>query len=57
VERSFAMPLKAAGLDAKVSVRFNDEGAQSPSQLDRSRRVEDVLKDKQAAPAQETGTR
>jgi hypothetical protein len=56
VERSFAMPLKAAGLDAKVSVRFNDEGAQSPSQLDRSRRVEDVLKDKQAAPAQETGT-
>ena len=57
VERNFAMPLKAAGLDAKVSVRFNDEGVQSPSQLDRSRRVEDVLKEKQAAPAQETGTR
>jgi len=56
VERSFAMPLKAAGLDATVSVRFRDEGAPDPAQLDRSRRVEDVLKEKQAAPAQETGT-
>ncbi len=51
VERSFAMPLAAAGLEARVTVRFRDEGAGDPSQLDRSRRVEDVLREKQAAPA------
>jgi hypothetical protein len=57
VERSFAMPLAAAGVDAKVTVRFRDEGSQDPSQLDRSRRVEDVLKDKEAAAPPETGKR
>ncbi len=57
VERSFAMPLAAAGLDAKVTVRFRDEGSQDPSQLDRSRRVEDVLKERQAAGSPGTGTR
>jgi hypothetical protein len=56
VERNFAMPLKAAGIDAEVTVRFRDEGARDPSQLDRSRRVEDVLNDKQAAGSPETGT-
>ncbi|MDP5279144.1 DUF4230 domain-containing protein [Sphingomonas sp. DG1-23] len=41
IERSFAMPLKAAGLDAKVAVFFPDE---RPSEdWDRSRRPEDVL--------------
>jgi hypothetical protein len=50
VERSFAMPLRAAGIeDVKVEVRFKDEGTDDPSQLDRSRRPEDVLRDKQAA--------
>lgn len=43
VERSFAMPLRAAGADAKVVARFADEPAEDPSYLDRSRRVEDVL--------------
>ena len=57
VERSFAMPLKAAGVDAKVAVRFRDEGSQDPSQLDRSRRVEDVLKERQAAGSPGTGNR
>jgi len=41
IERSFAMPLKAAGLDAKVTVFFPDE---RPSEdWDRSRRPEDVI--------------
>lgn len=44
IERSFAMPLKAAGLDAKVAVFFPDE---RPSEdWDRSRRPEDVLANK-----------
>jgi ABC-type amino acid transport substrate-binding protein len=46
VERSFAMPLKAAGIEAEVSARFADEGTQDPSYLDRSRRMEDVLKER-----------
>jgi hypothetical protein len=46
VERSFAMPLKAAGIDAEVTARFADEGTQDPSYLDRSRRMEDVLKER-----------
>lgn len=49
VERSFAMPLKAAGIDATVTVRFRDEPGRDPSQLDRSRRMEDVLRERQAA--------
>jgi hypothetical protein len=48
VERSFAMPLKAAGIEAEVSARFADEGSGDPSYLDRSRRIEDVLKERQA---------
>jgi hypothetical protein len=46
VERSFAMPLKAAGIDAQVEARFADEEMQDPSYLDRSRRMEDVLKER-----------
>lgn len=49
VERSFAMPLRAAGVDARVEVRFADEPAGSdPSQMDRSRRIEDVLRERQS---------
>ncbi|HVH48582.1 MAG TPA: DUF4230 domain-containing protein [Sphingomicrobium sp.] len=37
IERSFVMPLKAAGFkDAKVVARFATEGADDPSYLDRS---------------------
>ncbi len=57
VERSFAMPLKAAGIDAAVAVRFVDEPRENdPSELDRSRAVEDVLKERQAQRAQPVGT-
>lgn len=49
IERSFAMPLRAAGIDdAKIVVKFADEAGRDPSYLDRSRRIEDVLKDRQA---------
>lgn len=51
VERSFAMPLKAAGIDANVTVRFRDEPGRDPSQLDRSRSMEEVLRERQAARA------
>jgi ABC-type amino acid transport substrate-binding protein len=47
IERSFAMPLKAAGIDAAVAARFPDEARQDPSFLDRSRSIEDVLKERQ----------
>jgi hypothetical protein len=43
VERSFALPLRAAGLDAQVLVRFADEPNADPSRLDRSRRIEEVV--------------
>ncbi|WP_106638891.1 DUF4230 domain-containing protein [Allosphingosinicella vermicomposti] len=49
VERSFAMPLRAAGIEAKVVARFAGEaGTRDPSQLDRSRRIEDVLEESKA---------
>ena len=44
VERSFAMPLRAAGVEAEVVVRFADEPDSKPSYLDRSRRMEDVVR-------------
>lgn len=47
VGRSFAMPLRAAGIDANVEVRFADASGE-PSFLDRSRRIEDVLNEQQA---------
>lgn len=48
VERSFAMPLAAAGITASVDVRFADEaGGDAASRLDRSRRMEDVLRERQ----------
>lgn len=49
VARSFAMPLRAAGIDASVSVRFvAPSGREEASYLDRPRRIEDVLEDRQA---------
>jgi hypothetical protein len=49
VERSFAMPMKAAGIDAEVVVRFADEPDADPTFLDRSRRIEDVLEERRNA--------
>lgn len=44
VENNFALPLRAAGLDAAVRVRFADEGDDGPvEQMDRSRPVQDIL--------------
>jgi hypothetical protein len=49
VARSFAMPLRAAGIDASVSVRFIDpSGREEASFLDRPRRIEDRVADRQA---------
>lgn len=45
VERSFALPLRAAWLDAKVVVRFAGEGEPTPP-LDRSRSLEEVYQAK-----------
>ncbi len=46
IERSFAMPLKAAGFeDAKVAVRFPTEGTDDPSYLDRSTPYEEPIKE------------
>jgi hypothetical protein len=46
VERSFAMPLRAAGIEAEVVARFPGEGGRDPSQLDRSRRMEEVVQER-----------
>lgn len=43
VERSFAMPLRAAGLDASVKVRFADEPKASDEHWDTTRSLQDVL--------------
>jgi len=44
IERSFALPLNAAGLDATVIARFADEaGSGNPEQMDRSRSPAEVL--------------
>lgn len=47
IERSFAMPLQAAGFgDAKVVARFAaEEGSRDPSYLDRSRSYNEVLEE------------
>lgn len=46
IERSFAMPLKATGVSAAVTVRFADEPKGNDEQWDRSRRPEDVIANK-----------
>ena len=49
VARSFAMPLRAAGIEASVAVRFLDPaGAEEAAFLDRPRRIEETLRDRQA---------
>jgi hypothetical protein len=46
IERSFAMPLVAAGFkDAKVVARFPTEGSDEPSYVDLSTPYEEVIKD------------
>lgn len=49
VARSFAMPLRAAGIEASVAVRFLDPaGREEAMYLDRPRRLEETLRDRQA---------
>jgi hypothetical protein len=49
VARSFAMPLRAAGVEASVAVRFLDPaGGEEAMFLDRPRRLEETLRDRQA---------
>lgn len=43
VERNFALPLKVAGLDARVEVRFPDE-RRSGEQMDRSTPLEEAIR-------------
>jgi hypothetical protein len=53
VERSFAMPLLAAGFkDVKVVARFPTEGAQDPSYLDLSTPYEEAIKEAERRRAQ-----
>jgi Protein of unknown function (DUF4230) len=49
VARSFALPLRAAGIEASVAVRFVDPaGREEASFLDRPRRLEQKLRDRAA---------
>ena len=55
VERSFAMPLQAAGFkDVKVIARFPTEGTDEPSYLDLSTPYEEAIKEAQRRRAQGT---
>jgi len=47
VENSFALPLRAAGLNASVVVNFTDEAVDDGERMERSRRPEDVLRNTQ----------
>jgi hypothetical protein len=54
IERSFAMPLIAAGFkDAKVVARFPTEGTDDPSYLDRSTPYEEAIKEAERRRARE----
>lgn len=49
VARSFAMPLRSAGIDASVAVRFVDPaGGEEAYFLDRPRRIDEAVRDRQA---------
>lgn len=49
VARAFALPLRASGIDASVAVRFVDPaGREEASYLDRPRRTEEAIRDRQA---------
>ena len=56
IERSFAMPLKAAGIgDVKVVARFaSEDSAEDPSYIDHSRSYNEVLEEARAKDAQGT---
>ena len=57
VARSFAMPLRAAGLDASVAARFVDPaGQEEASFLDRPRRIDEAVRDRQAGPPANAAT-
>lgn len=43
IARSFAMPLKAVGIDAEVKVRFAEEGSANSERWDVSRSIPDVM--------------
>jgi len=43
IARNFALPMRAAGIEANVEVRFADEPRQEPSYVDRSTSVDAVL--------------
>ena len=50
VARSFAMPLRASGIDASVAVRFlGPDGRDEAYFLDRPRRIDEAVRDTQAA--------
>jgi hypothetical protein len=57
VANGFALPLRAAGVDASVAVRFVDPaGKEEAAFLDRPRRLENALSDRQAgSPAAQVG--
>jgi uncharacterized protein DUF4230 len=49
VARTFAMPLRAAGIDASVAVRFVDPAGRDEALfLDRPRRIDEAARDRQA---------
>jgi hypothetical protein len=49
VARSFALPLRAAGIDASVAIRFVDpSGREETFFLDRPRRIDETVRDRQA---------
>jgi hypothetical protein len=51
VARSFALPLRASGIDASVAVRFVDPaGREEAYFLDRPRRIDEAVRDRQAGP-------
>ena len=51
VANGFALPLRAGGVDASVAVRFVDPaGKEEAAFLDRPRRLENALSDRQAGP-------
>jgi hypothetical protein len=43
IARSFALPLRAAGVDANVEVRFADQAREEPSYMDGSRPLNEVM--------------
>jgi hypothetical protein len=50
VARTFAMPLRAAGIDASVAVRFVDPaGGEEALFLDRPRRIDEAVRDRRAS--------